>query len=255
MKKILTRIILFAFCLIVFAVDLFAYETLEIKYKGRINKVHYALYLPENPQPGEKFPVLICIGGLPVYDGVYAYSNTQECMTDAWRNFADNSRIAVLGLGFLFVPEDWPQKESYQYAQAWSGKALQKILKILKKVFPLKPDALCMYGVSAGAQFSIRFAQMDPNRVVAVTAHAAGGYDIPQKFIPVKFLLTVGELDMGETPRFEMAKQFTRLSKDKGIDITLEIIEGIAHRQTIMQDDMSRAFIKENLQQIQNMGR
>ena len=66
--------------------------------------------------------------------------------------FADEQRVAVLGLGFLFVEEDWETKTSYQYAQAWSGKALLEILKELSAQNPINPRELYLFGISAGAQ-------------------------------------------------------------------------------------------------------
>ncbi len=233
----------------------FGYETLEINYKGRKQIVHYDYYVPSGITEGEKVPVLVCAGGLPIYDGVFAHSNTQECLTDVWKKFADQNHLAVLGLGFLFIESDWQSKESYQYAKVWSGRALDAILKKFKRQLPIDSNKIFMYGVSAGAQFSIRFAQMKPKRVIAVTAHASGGYDIPKRFIPVKFLLTVGDQDILETPRLELAKEFTALSQKKKIDLKLEIIKGLGHRQTFEQDEMSRAFIKENLNRINNLGR
>ena len=160
---------------------------------------------------------------------------------------ADESHLAILGLGFLFIPEDWSKKASYQYPQVWSGKALLGILKKFSKEYPIDPQELYLFGISAGAQFSVRFAQMRPDLVKAVAAHAAGGFDLPKKFIPTKFLLTVGELDNKEITRLEMATQFAEACLKVGIDLRLKIIPGIAHRQTEEQNEMSRQFFTKIL--------
>lgn len=202
-----------------------------VRNGGRRERVTFFFYLP----PGRgRLPVLVCTDGVP--------SDGARFMEPPWKRFADAHGIAVLSLGFTFVAEDWEIKRSYQYPQAWSGRALRLVLRRLARSRPLDPRRLYLFGVSAGAQFSTRFALLYPRLVRAVAAHAAGGYNRPPRGVGFPILLTVGERDEGEVTRVSMAKAFARSAKRKGIDISLEIVPGIAHRQTEGQDEMSRQF-------------
>lgn len=214
-----------------------------VEHNGRQEKVLYHLYTPP-AQPGEVFPVLVCIHGLPIIDGQYVHSTTQTCTDEQWQKFAQENRVAILGLGFLFVAEDWPTKESYQYPSVWSGKALLEILDVLASEAPLNTKELYFFGISAGAQYAVRFAQWRPELVRALTAHAAGGYDWPQRYIPTKILLTVGEKDNKDVTRLEMAKYFKAYAARKGMEVELRVIPNIGHQQTEAQNERSRQFLR-----------
>ncbi len=212
-------------------------------HKGQEQKVLYDFFHP-NTDPNIALPILVCVGGLAMNDGKYVHSKPNECKTIEWKQFAAKNNLSILSLGFLFNWNDWEEKTSYQYAQAWSGKALLENIEVIKKDFKLK-DELFLYGISAGSQFSLRFGQNWPKISKGVTAHAAGGYDYPIKYIPTKFLITVGELDNKGTTRKEMAQYFTQEAKRLGIDVKLKIIPNVGHWQTKEQDIMSQNFIAE----------
>jgi hypothetical protein len=214
-----------------------------INHQGRQQKVLYDFFHP-NTDPKIKLPILVCVGGLASKDGTYIHSLPNECKTNQWKQFAARNNLSILSLGFLFVWDDWQKQTSYQYPRIWSGQALLDIITIIKEDFQLK-DELYLYGISAGSQFSLRFGQNWPQISKGVTAHAAGGYDWPTKFIPPNFLITVGELDNEGTTRREMAKKFTQMSESLGINIKLEIIPNVGHWQTKEQDMMSQEFITD----------
>ena len=216
-----------------------------VDFKGESQRVTYSIYVPPHEE-GRLMPVLVCIGGLPMNGEDYAQSDAQECTDESWLEFADKHQMMILGLGFLFIEKDWPNNESYQYPQVWSGRALMDVLDIIEKDYPIDRQALYMFGISAGAQYSVRLAQQHPDMVKAVAAHAAGGFDPPKEHIPVRFLITVGEFDNQEITRLEFAKIFAEQCRVLGIDLTLEIIPGIAHRQTEAQNEMSRRFFSDN---------
>lgn len=219
-----------------------------INYKGEYQIVHYSYHVPPN-SGGQKMPIVVYIGGLPIFDGRYAFSNPREWDSSKWHKFAKEHQVVLLGLGFLFMEKHWETRESYQYPNAWAGQALIEILNNLEERLPIKKDELYMFGISAGAQYSIRFAQQNPQLVKAVAAHAAGGYDEPKEFIPTRFLVTVGENDTINYNRLEMAKYFTEFAKKVNIDIDLRIIPEIGHRQTEEQNQMSRDFFAMVMQQ------
>jgi len=213
-------------------------------YKEEEQIIHYELYAPHSDK-FRRSPVLICVGGLPIIDGQYVHSSTEECSSQKWTEFANQNNVAILGLGFLFNDEQWNDKTSYQYAQVWSGRAVWKLLESLAKENHLDINHLYTFGISAGAQFAVRFAQVYPDQVKLVAAHAAGGYDFPQQYIAPKFLITVGELDEEEITRVQWAKAFTEVAQEQEIDVRLEIIPGIGHIQTEYQNQLSREFFKQ----------
>jgi len=249
MNKFKIFIFLNVFICLFWSVIIGSTESLDemiVEHKEKPQKVLYDLYLPAQKDK-KPLGVLICIGGLPIIDNKYVHSDSQECSTPVWEEFSKKNQVAILGLGFLFDANDWDDKTSYQYAQAWSGDALIKILDRLSKQHPLNTDELYLFGISAGAQFSVRFALMAPEKTKAVAVHAAGGYDLPREFIKTKFLITVGEFDDEEISRVQWAKYFIQGAKEKGIDVQFKIIEDIAHRQTEQQNELSRKFFENVL--------
>lgn len=218
---------------------------ITINFEGRQQRVTYDLYVPPKIGEERRLPVLVCVGGIPMQGDQYIQSDTHECYDEAWFKFAYENQLAILGLGFLFIPEDWPKKASYQFPKAWSGKALFKVLNSLSKQFNINPKELYLFGISAGAQYSVRMALAYPEKVKAVAAHAAGGFDWPKVYTSTKFLLTVGELDDEEITRLQMARLFTKIGRKKGIDVQLKVISKLGHRQTEKQNEMSREFFKK----------
>jgi len=217
-----------------------------IEHNDAREKVTYQFYLP-NTITAQKVPVLICVGGLPVIDGDYFPTDTETCLQKEWMTFADQNEIAILSLGLLFKPEDWPERESFQFPEIWSGQALFKILETLSQTNPIDSRRLYFYGISAGAQFAIRFALWHPEITKAVTAHAGGGYDFPKTRIPTSFLITVGELDSKRIDRVGMAKTFVARLHSKKIVAELKIVPELGHVQTEEQDEWSRQFIQKDL--------
>jgi poly(3-hydroxybutyrate) depolymerase len=224
----------------------FGYETFTVDFKGKEQVVHYDLYVPP-VEPGERVPVLVCVGGLPIVEGQYVHSDPTECTGEAWKAFADSNGIAILGVGFLFDQKQWERKKSYQFPKAWSGKALQAILTKLAENKNIDPDNLYLFGISAGAQFAVRYAFYQPQSVKAVAAHAAGGYDKPSRKIDSRFLITVGSQDNEDISRVDWANFFVKRAQKLGIAVKPVLLYGIGHQQTEMQNEMSRDFFRQVL--------
>ncbi|MCK5581484.1 MAG: hypothetical protein KAJ18_09465 [Candidatus Omnitrophica bacterium] len=238
MRRITVVLSLIFFLNLIFCLNCSAQQSgnVVVDFNGVPQVVTYQAYVPLHNE-ADVLPVMVCVGGLP--------SGPDECSDKPWIQFADKNKIVVLGLGFTFVKEDWPRKSSYQFAQAWSGQALLDVLDILEKIAPIDKNDLYLFGVSAGAQFSHRFALMRPDMVKAVAAHAAGGYGHPEEFISTKFLITVGENDTkagSGISRLQFARIFAAACEEQGVGVDLRVIPGIAHRWIQEQNIMSRQF-------------
>lgn len=247
--KIFTIILTFSFFVLLIPPTLHAQIAGEsvIQHGNKEEKVTYELYLPQKITK-KKIPVLVCVGGLPTDGDKYLRSSTRDCIDDTWKKFADENQIAILGLGFLLIYDDWKIRQSYQFPRAWSGRALLEILEKLSYNAPIDRKQLFMFGISAGAQFGARFALLHPDIVRGATLHAGGGYDAPQSYVATHFLLTVGKKDQdGTVDRVEWAEYFHDVLREKGIDARLKIISDLTHHQTEEQNQMSRDFIKRYL--------
>ncbi len=64
----------------------------------------------------------------------------------------------------------------YADAARYSGKALQAALEQAKQKYSIATDALFLQGYGTGAQFVIRYALFNPQKVGAVAAHSANGF-------------------------------------------------------------------------------
>ena len=124
-----------------------------------------------------------------------------------------------------------------------------KVLDKVSKTVAIDENRILLFGISAGSQFSLRFAQQYPEVTLAVAAHAAGGYDWPTEYVKPKFLITVGEDDNDDITRKEFAKEFTRLAKALKIDVQLEILPEVGHWQTAEQNQMSREYFSQALKE------
>lgn len=93
----------------------------------------------------------------------------------AWRNFAEQNNVGIVGLAFMSKGTDVRSKQFYYYAGNGTGKLL---LDGLKKIYGVEIPIL-LYGFSGGAHFVSRFAEWKPERVLAWCAYSAGWWDKP----------------------------------------------------------------------------
>ena len=62
----------------------------------------------------------------------------------------------------IFLVAPGLKNDNYWEPEAWSGKALQKALRQLKRKYNICTDKILYYGYSAGSQVSNLFAQWRP---------------------------------------------------------------------------------------------
>jgi len=170
----------------------------------------YFYYIPDDMlrNKDRPYPMLIMVPGL---------SGKGESMVNKEvKKFAEREHFAVIAPSFVFDENNWESKTSYQYASAWSGKALLKIVRQFQMIHRLRISKFYLFGHSAGAQFVLRFALWKPELCAACAAHASGGLIEPKRSSGVKFFVSAGTMD---TVRMKKVKEFYEAARKKGIDV------------------------------------
>ncbi|MFH1613130.1 MAG: hypothetical protein ABIB46_05360 [bacterium] len=180
-------------------------------------------------------PVLIAFPGLS--------GSGIQFISPRWAKFSEENGFVIISPSFQFNREDWEKRKSYQYPNIWSGNVLLKIIDEVGKKVKISKNELYLFGFSAGAQFAHRFALWKPEMCKAVAAHALGGVTLPEKWIPVKFLLTIGGKDIMD--RKENVSRFTEACKNLNISVVFNEYPGIGHTLIEDQIEMSLKFFTE----------
>jgi predicted esterase len=151
--------------------------------------LEYYYYIPSNLLGNTQVPhpVLVAVPGLG--------GKGQDFVTQQFKDFAQKEGFVIISPSFIEDTANWDSQTSYQYPAAWSGSAVDQILSgLISK--GISPSKLYLFGISAGAQFTSKYALLRPNSVTACAFHAAGGYvTTPNTYIPVKFFVSVGTQD------------------------------------------------------------
>ena len=189
----------------------------EIQTDNYANRtLRYQYLIPGSLPPGARPPVLVTVGGL----------SSPGPLTKEMRRFARERGMVIVAPWFIWDERNWAGRTSYQYPEAWSGRALLDIVADLEKERGLKVGSFYMFGFSAGAQFVLRFALWRPDRCAAVVGHASGGAVTPERYVNVSFRLTVGSLD---TSRTRIVSGFADLARTYGIRCETQVYEGMGH--------------------------
>lgn len=202
-------------------------------YANRILQFYYYIPAKVIKEKGKAHPLLGCIP--------YLSGRGEEFVLPIFKDFAEEEGFVIVSPSFVFDEKNWESQTSYQYPSAWSGEAFIRIVEKVKKMFELNISKFYLFGFSAGAQFSLRFALWKPELCSAVSAHAGGGVVIPEKFVDVKFFVSVGKND---TKRIEIVENFYLKAKELGIDVTYRKYFG-GHILTMYQIRDSLEFFKK----------
>lgn len=215
MKRFFHLLLFISFLIISFSFS-FPQEKIEgissIETDNYANKVlNFYYYIPQKiiKEKDKEYPILGCI---PFLSG-----RGEEFVLPIFKDFAEEEGFVIVSPSFVFDEKNWEVQRSYQYPSAWSGEALLGIIEKVKNLFGLNISKFYLYGFSAGAQFSLRFALWKPQLCAAVSAHAGGGTVIPEKYVDVKFFVSVGREDK---KRIEIVENFYKKAKELGIDVT-----------------------------------
>lgn len=198
-------------------------------------KLEYFYFFPGRflKQPQLSHPVLVIVPGLS--------GRGQNAVKSTFKKAAMENDWIILAPSFIFDQHNWESATSYQFPAVWSGQALLDIMKDFSSRRQLKLGRLFLHGVSAGAQFAVRFALWRPDLCLAVSAQAGGGTITPEKFIQVKFFITIGRLDITRLGQFS---GFLEKTSKLGISIESKIYEG-GHGLPLEQIQDSIRFFKK----------
>jgi len=200
-------------------------------------QLQYYYYIPETvlADSGGSHPVLIMVPGLS--------GRGEHFVGVEFKDFADKEEFVIIAPSFIFDEENWSSKTSYHYPKHWSGRALFDIIDKFKKKNNLSISGYYLFGVSAGAQFVLRFCIWKPDLCAACAAHAPGGRVVPVKKLDTNFFITVGRRD--ENFRIDIAKNFEEIAKSYGIDVKFEMYD-VGHGLISPQITDSLDFFREN---------
>jgi predicted peptidase len=198
-------------------------------------RLEFYYYIPSEVMKNQhiEYPILVCIPGLS--------GRGEQFVTPIFKEFAEKEGFVIVAPSFVWDQENWSTQRSYQYPDVWSGNALIAITKKLINTKKLHSSKLYLYGVSAGAQFALRFALWRPDLCAASVAHASGGTVIPERRINVRFFVSVGKEDR---ERIDKAESFYVQSRKLGINVLYKQYEG-GHMLPPQQIEDGLRFLKE----------
>jgi len=152
-------------------------------------RLEYYYYIPKKilNSPTHSAPLLAVIPGLS--------GRGELTVTQPYKDFAEKEGFIIVSPSFMEDTKNWDSRTSYQYPEAWSGEAFNRIINSLSSK-NVVPEKLYLIGMSAGAQFASRYALIYPDLVAACAFHASGGDAYPERYSKVKFFITVGTKDI-----------------------------------------------------------
>lgn len=165
----------------------------------------------------------------------------QDFVTQPFKSFAKKEDFVIIAPSFVEDSKNWDSQTSYQYPDAWSGEALNNIIKNFGSKHNLAPSYIYMLGFSAGAQFVSRYSLIYPNYVAACAFNSAGGSYDPKNYISTKFFIAIGTKD--EPDRLNVARNFYTLAKQNNIDATYKEYP-IGHEYTDAEINDELAFFR-----------
>ncbi len=206
---------------------------IRINHNGKFETIPYYYFVPLTATR-EPMQVMVTVGDLG--------DSGKTFMSVGWLIYGLINRIAIVAPEFPFSDEDWAAKESFQFPEVWSGGALISILDDMAKKHPIiNRSRLLLMGFSAGGQFVTRFAAWRPNLARAVAVHGCGNFDPPRTFIPVIFLVSVGQLDIA---RIMPTEEFVDACMSTGTMVQYFVTTNVGHKLSKNQIKLTRNFFR-----------
>ena len=200
------------------------------------SKVPFALYQPVSLQSTRSIPPVGVLLLIPGYNG-----SGEAMLDDRWRQFADQNSLILLAPTFKSTnPVELHQNRGYYYPEQGSGEQVEQALAEVHLRTGVQVDQILIFGFSAGAHFSHRFALWKPEQVKAFVAYSAGWWSDPTPSLRiVPALIMCGEND----ERYDATRSFM----EKGMALHLPWIwrsyKNTSHQLTAPVRTMAESFL------------
>ncbi len=166
-----------------------------------------------------------------------------------WIDFAQKHALGLIAINYTSDPKKMygSEKQGYYWPEQGSGKALiNEIKHIYKKDLPI-----LIYGFSGGAQFTGRFIEWAPERIVAWAAYSAQFWEKPTaKITKARGIVACGDLD---GLRWQPSFSFFYSGRELGLSwIWLSRTETGHHRSGKLEDFV-RLFFESEIKALRNL--
>jgi len=214
-------------------------QSVEVASPSPLNRqVSFYYRLPDAASPGKQtLPagtgVLLLVPG---FNGDGRMFLNQQ----AWIRFADREGLLLVSPAFQTNMEEIHSRKGYYYPDQWSGQATLAALDQIAAKTGVKADKIMLFGFSAGAHFTHRFALWKPDKVKAFVAYSAGWWDEPVPALRgVPALIMCGEDD----ERYEATMAFMRRGAELQLPWVWRSYKGTGHVITPQVVAMAQAFL------------
>lgn len=171
--------------------------------ENREVKIYYRVPKNYDPQLSMLYRVLVVFGGRNCSGQSEAGGRL------GFGEWADNYNIFLVAPGF--------KNDEYWNPSSWSGKALVKALKQIKREYNICDEKLLFYGYSGGSQCSNLFPAWRPGWARAWVSHACGVFHKPtSRMAESPGLITCGDADI---MRYIISRHFVEQYRKKGVRI------------------------------------
>jgi pimeloyl-ACP methyl ester carboxylesterase len=159
---------------------------------------------------------------------------------EAWTRFADREGLVLVSPSFHTDLDEIHSGKGYYYPKLWSGQVTLDALKKIGERIGARTDKILMFGFSAGAHFTHRFALWQPDKVKAFVAYSAGWWDEPTGTLEsVPALIMCGEKD----ERYEPTLAFLQRGLALHLPWVWRSYSGVDHVITPEVVAMAQAFL------------
>ncbi len=224
------RLSLLFLCCMFFAFDVCALRNIKIKTKSKENRMVTVYYrVPRNYDKDAKWLYRVLV----IFGGRNSSGRGEAAGMLGFDKWADKNDIFLVSPGF--------KNDEYWYPDKWSGRTLQKALKLIKKKYHICADRLLYYGWSGGSQCSNLFSAWSPQTTVAWVSHACGVWHKPTlRMQRVPGLVTCGTAD---TQRYILSRRFVETARKKGLIVLWKSFPNTPHAVPPKSVELAKAFL------------
>ena len=212
---------------------------LSTKVTGGIEGTKFETFAPG----GQVWCILVLVPG---YNG-----NGLDMLDDRWQAFAARNKLVLLAPTFIAEGMENNQGRGYYYPEQGSGRVMVRAIEGASKRYGVRADKVLMFGFSAGAHFTHRFAIWKPERVAAFVAYSAGWWSLPVGRVKkVPALIMCGEDD----PRYEASFGFFKRGQALGCPWVWKSFGDTGHVLSGPIRDLAEVFLKHYARELLQRG-